>query len=312
MKPLAVSVVVCTRNRLESLCACLASLEKQTAPTIEIVVVDSSDVPLFFVSTFRDHFPLGTSSGIARVYRHCRPGLTHQRNIGAQIARGDVVHFLDDDVILEPNYIKEMQRIFAGHRAYGGGMGTVTNVPLSSGYFGRVLRSLFFIQRTHAHGMFTCSGMPTHAYGTTTFKDVEALGGCCCAYRRDVLAHHRFDENLVRYAYMEDCDFSKRVSRTCKLFFNPYARLAHHQSPIAREHTCDARAMMVRNYTYLFFKNFYPEKRVRVVAYIWTMLAIFGDSCLRTLARCDLSYVRGFWHGIVEYRRQQPFLLRKE
>jgi GT2 family glycosyltransferase len=234
-----------------------------------------------------------------------------QRNIGIDIAGSDVVYFFDDDVVLEPQYIKEMQRVFAGHTKYVGGSGAITNITPFKRTFRHIVRQFFLIQRNYSSGNFTSSGMPTHSYGTTEFKEIEAMSGCCSAYRSWIFNKHRFDEHLVRYAYMEDCDFSKRVSNHHKLFFNPYAKLVHNQSPLNREKLFDFRSMFSNYYTYLFFKNFYPEKKIRIVAYLWSMTGLLFESLYSSLSQCNTRYFGGYCHGIYSYICKQRHHLRR-
>lgn len=243
------------------------------------------------------------------MYRHTKPGLTYQRNFGINMSHGDVIYFFDDDVILEPTYIKEMQRVFAGHPHYGGGMGTITNLPPYQRNLNYLSRVFFLVQRNYSSGMFTSSGMPTHSYGLTAFKDIQAIGGCGFAYRASVFNKHRFDEHLIRYAYMEDCDFSKRASKDWKIFYNPYARLIHNKSPLAREKLLDFRTMFTNYYTYLFFKNFYPERKIRIIPYLWSMSGLFLESAYSTVKQKNFAYVAGYWRGIFQYIKSQRHFL---
>lgn len=298
MKRMSITVIICTRNRTDCISACLESIAQQTYLPDELIIVDSSDTPLITFDIFNMLFCPKTFPHTQLKYRHSLPGLTHQRNVGIDLAIGDVIYFFDDDVILDPHYIKQMQRIFAGHPHYAGGMGSITNLGHTSKiqYF---FRRLFLVHRNYSSGMFTLSGMPTHTYGTNIFKNVEALGGCCCAYRSHVFQQQKFDENLKRYAFMEDCDFSARVSRKYKLFYNPYAQLVHLQSPLAREKLLDFRTMYIQYYTYLFFKNFYPYNRLRFFAYLWTMVGLFADSCVQTISKKTFAYIHGYFRGIL-------------
>lgn len=300
MKRLSISVIICTRNRIDCIGDCLVSIAQQVSLPDELVIVDSSDTPLMAATSFAEIFHEEKFPQTRLKYRHSSPGLTHQRNVGINMVTGSVIYFFDDDVILDPHYIKQMQRIFAGHPEYAGGMGTITNLgSISKVHY--ALRRFFLAHRNYSTGMFTCSGMPTHTYGTHTFKPVEALGGCCCAYRSYVFENEKFDENLKRYAFMEDCDFSKRVSRNFRLFYNPYARLVHLQSPMSREKLLDFRTMYIHYYTYLFFKNFYSENRLRIVAYLWTMLGLLLDSCAQTITKKNFAYIRGYYRGLRTY-----------
>lgn len=308
-KRLHVSVIICTRNRIDCLPYCLKSLAQQTWNIDELIIIDSSDVPLICHDKFIECFNINNFPNTTLMYRHTLPGLAYQRNFGVDMAHGDIIYFFDDDVILEPHYIKEMQRVFAGHPQYGGGMGTISNLPPFQRNFNYIMRVVFLIQRNYSSGMFTSSGMPTHSYGLLIFKDIQAIGGCGFAYRAEVFIKHRFDEHLKRYSYMEDCDFSKRACQNWKIFFNPYAKLVHNKSPLAREKLLDFRAMFTNYYTYLFFKNFYRDRRIRIIPYLWCMCGLLLESIYSTITQRNFDYMRGYWTGIYQFiGTQRKFL----
>lgn len=311
IKRLTITVIICTRNRLDCIGDCLVSIAQQTAKPNELIIVDSSDIPLIAQEQFLAIFNNNNYPHTNLLYRHTRPGLTYQRNIGIDLASSDIIYFFDDDVELDQDYIKEMQRIFACHPKYVGGSGSITNIAPYKRSFRYVMREFFLIQRNYASGCFTSSGMPTHAYGTDQFKEVAALSGCCSAYRSSVFHKYRFDEHLVRYAYMEDCDFSWRVSVENKIFYNPFAKLIHKQSPLGREKLLDFRTMFSNYYTYLFFKNFYPEKKLRLIAYIWSMIGLLIEALFSTIVCRNTAYIRGYWRGIYKYMREQRYYLHE-
>jgi len=285
------SVIICTRNRTQDILRCLPSLAAQTYRHFELIIVDSSDIPIIedgssvqAMNQFKPYFK----------YLHSAPGLTLQRNKGIDIATGEIIYFFDDDVVLEPNYLAIMQETFAKHATCVGGMGSIINMQLPMPIIWRLFHQLFLLQRDYAAGMFTLSGMPTHAYGNNIFMHVELLGGCCMAFRKSVLNKHRFDETLQRYAYMEDADISWRVSQEGPLFYQPAAGLYHYASPVARDSAVENRAMFMRNYRYLFFKNVYPCNRLHIVAYWWTILGLY----LKALLLRDTASVKGYLKAI--------------
>lgn len=288
------SVIVCTRNRPDDIATFLISMRKQVLQPTELIIIDSSDQPLqqspaFCAFFHQDHFPI-----TALIYQHTMPGLTYQRNVGITLAHSELIYFFDDDVILDPDYLQEMEHTFLNHPTYGGGMGSITNMSPKKRSFNRLMRQFFCLQRDYASGNFTLSGMPTHAYGTHAFKTVEVLGGCGMAYRAQTLAHHRFDEKLARYAYMEDADISRRISFETPLFFNPRARLEHHNSPFARDAIVENRAMFIRNYRYLFFKNIYPRNKLKIFAYSWSLIGLFIEAAYTR----NNAALRGYWKGL--------------
>lgn len=293
MRSLETSTIICTRNRPADLAQMLTSLQKQTVPPTEIVIIDSSTTPIIENALIK---PLWNKEFFLSklIYRHTKPGLTYQRNQGVKHASGEILYFFDDDVVLSPYYLEEMNRSFIEHPSYAGGMGTI--VPISN-YKPWVngARALFLLQRNYSHGYFTCSGMPTHAYGINNFKPVEVLGGCCMAFRSLVFKHYTFDETLKFYGYMEDCDFSYNVSRSWPLFFNPRATLEHRESPISRDSIIDNKAMFIANYTYLFFKNFYPVNKWRILAYCWSICGLFLEAAI--IVR-NKDWLKGYKRGL--------------
>ena len=99
-----VTVVVCTRNRPLQLEHCLDSLKLQSHPRFDILVVDSASMP-----PVRE---LCRRYGVRYVYEPVA-GTNRARNIGAQLARGDVIAYIDDDAIAEADWLAMLVREFA-------------------------------------------------------------------------------------------------------------------------------------------------------------------------------------------------------
>jgi GT2 family glycosyltransferase len=300
MEPTA-SVIICTRNRLHDIIACLASLAAQTYVPAEIIVVDSSTVPLTAEPLFAQQFSSVNFPKTMVCYAHTTPGLTYQRNYGIQIARGDILYFFDDDVVLAPSYLTVMQEIFAANPSYAAGMGNISNITKNSAWCYRWFRRLFLLPREQAHGNFTYSGMPTHPYGTTQLRSIEVLGGCCMALRRSIALRYQFDEHMKGYCYLEDADIARRISRDHSIFFAPQALLIHKESPVARDRRTYTSAMFIYNYSYLFFKNFYRYNRVTIVAYGWSVLGLLVQSVLMG----DWQQLHGFYKGLSSFYRSK-------
>jgi hypothetical protein len=84
------SVVVPCRDRAGLLDDCLAALRHSVAEGDEIIVVDSASASAQVAGVAADHG--------ARVVRCGWPGTSRARNLGARVATGDAVAFVDDDV----------------------------------------------------------------------------------------------------------------------------------------------------------------------------------------------------------------------
>ncbi len=96
--PLALSVVIPTYSRRESLRRCLDSLATQKEPpTFEVIVVDdgSQDGTAEMLARYQPRYPL-------RVLSTERAGPAAARNLGAAEAKGEYLLFIDVDVVAHP------------------------------------------------------------------------------------------------------------------------------------------------------------------------------------------------------------------
>ncbi len=99
--PLRVSVVINTLNRANLLPNTLAALVHQDHSDLEVVVVNgpSTDDTTAVLATWSDHIKIGTCP-VAN--------LSVSRNIGIAMATGDIVAFIDDDGVPEPEWIAQL------------------------------------------------------------------------------------------------------------------------------------------------------------------------------------------------------------
>ncbi len=117
-----VSVVVATRDRPQSIAACLRSLGALEYPRFEVIVVDnvptSSETRELVQQATADRGGPGHPGAsrprapVVRYAREDRPGPSWARNRGLDLARGELVAFTDDDVLLDPRWLTELVRGF--------------------------------------------------------------------------------------------------------------------------------------------------------------------------------------------------------
>ena len=89
--------MVCTRDRPESLEKCLQAASRLDYPHFDLVVVDSA-------SKDSRAQELAQRFG-ARYLREPRPGVSRARNRGVRACKTEVVAFLDDDALPEPDWL---------------------------------------------------------------------------------------------------------------------------------------------------------------------------------------------------------------
>src|SRR4051794_38465045 len=97
-----ISFVVPTRNSARTLEACLESLRAQTHPDVEVIVIDnrSTDGTVEIARRRADQFATCTNERSA------------QRNAGTARSTGEVVVFIDSDMVLEPHVATAIQDAF--------------------------------------------------------------------------------------------------------------------------------------------------------------------------------------------------------
>jgi glycosyltransferase involved in cell wall biosynthesis len=106
-----ISVVVCTRNRVEKLRRAMEAAHELTFPLAwELVIVDngSTDGTDALLSDFRSEAKIPF-----RVVVEPRPGLAKARNAGWRAARGDLVAFTDDDCYPASDWLEQLHLCFS-------------------------------------------------------------------------------------------------------------------------------------------------------------------------------------------------------
>ncbi len=191
-----ISVIIPARNEEAYLGQCIQSMLKQTVPPLEIIVVDngSSDK----TAEVARRFPV-------RLFDEPRIGLPRARETGRRMAHGEILVFIDADVIVPPTYIATIAHYFQAH----------PNIAALSNPFRfydgkriqRIAVSIFFrfIEPVHQAILRLC-GLPT------------ALFGGSFAVRCDVLERSGgFDLRTTFYG--EDVLTTKRVAKHGKITF---------------------------------------------------------------------------------------------
>lgn len=103
--PFSTSIVICTRNRPEHLQKCLASLINNINSTTEILVVDNDP------EDQQAKEVVAAFAGVRYILEK-RKGLDIARNTGARFSLNDIIAYVDDDVIIPENWLKNISACF--------------------------------------------------------------------------------------------------------------------------------------------------------------------------------------------------------
>jgi GT2 family glycosyltransferase len=198
----------------------MASIVEQTRAPDQLVVVDQSSGG---ETHSRSLDALGSELSRRCVYVHNDRihGVSAARNVGIDLATGDVVVFLDDDVILSADCLEQLEVAFTDNPDYAGIGGVELQMELSRrSYF--LYYDLFFV------GPFRDRKyrISQHWRELTTLQRVTGLKSCLAGFRREFLGRHRFDERW-RSALLEDLDLCWQVRGKAKFGIWPRAGAWH-------------------------------------------------------------------------------------
>ncbi|NJD51864.1 MAG: glycosyltransferase family 2 protein [Candidatus Methanoperedens sp.] len=301
-----ISIIICTKDRLQDLMNCLESILAQSIMPDEIIIIDSSNSEenidklrkFIHKNDFIKHYTI-------------RVGLTRARNAGIEKSRGEIIIFVDDDVILDKDYLYEILKIFDSYENVGLVTGDIIQADMLTRTFPKLIRYsfikdirnvfffLFFLSR-FGNGYFLPSGFPRYIVGHNKIKRIECVQGANMAFRKNALDEFHFDEYFKGYSFMEDCDISYRISRKFKVIFTPFAKLIHKASPVSRDSDSDRAKMLVENHFYLFKKNF-PQTIQHRFAFLISIIGLF----LLAALRFSSNEFRGYFYGCIEILKKE-------
>lgn len=267
------TLIICTYMRSKPLLKLLKSVKTQTEYPSEILIIDGSTDDetrrVLENKSFKNlkYHKVGDKDR----------GLTRQRNFGVNLVSEDsqVVCFLDDDVILEPEYFKNLMKTYKVNPealAVGGYITNEVNWSKSVSetksanmfYFDgweRSEPSRFRLRRKMRLLPDAPPGyLPTFAHGRSIgflppsgkIYGVELIMGGVSSYKKIVFDKLSFSTYFEGYGLYEDADFSLRISKLGKLYVNTSARLSHHHEASGRPNKFKYGKMVVRNGWYVW------------------------------------------------------------
>jgi GT2 family glycosyltransferase len=202
------SVVVCTYNGARTLGQCLEAALTLHYPDYEVIVVSDGSTD--------DSAQIANSFEGVRVIETAQRGLAAARNTGMEAADGEVIAYIDDDAIADPDWLSHLAATFAsGPFAAVGGPNVL---PPNSNWI--------------AECVANAPGGPTHVL--VSDREAEHVPGCNMAIRKDALRSIRGFDPQFRAAG-DDVDVCWRLLDSGhKIAFSPGAVVLHHRRPTVR------------------------------------------------------------------------------
>lgn len=291
-KLMAISIIIPTYKRKESVLRLLNSLIGEVKQEYEILIVEQkvNNRETFLSFAKQHHLPL-------QYYFLENPSTSAAKNVGIRHAKGKYVVFFDDDVTVEPeiftSYIHDFEADHDNLAAICGRVITAgQKIEPGNNYTGRI----------------TPLGGFSDGFSSEVRQYIDTVIGCNAAWRKEVLhALEGFDEQFTGNAMREESDLSLRAKKLgYTILFEPKT-VVHH----LREETGGARKTEGRlqwyfdffsNETYFFLKHFPKFFLIPILLTRWEWIArcMFGfgrEVSLRSIK----TPMEGVMDGIRKY-----------
>lgn len=259
---LRVSIIIINLNGKHHLEKCLESLSKIDYKNHEIILIDnnSNDSSVEFV---KKSYPTIIIKKLDRNY-----GFAEPNNVGSKMAKGDLLLFLNNDTIVEPNFLSEL----------------VKEIEKDSKI--AMCQSLLL----KPNGEIDSSGdfIDSHAIPFSSkekideVKEILSPRGASMLVRREIFKElEGFDKNF--FVSFEDVDIGWRAwIRGYKVLIVPKSVVIHVGGQTVKELSSEIKFHGVKNYLIIRLANF--ENKI-----IISLLKIFYDLITRKANRISLN-----------------------
>ena len=270
----SISVIVPTLNRSDEIRDFIATLKSQTKLPDELIVVDAGEPS----ELEQELQALLHESNIALVYARSIAGTSLQRNVAIAKAKGDILFFFDDDILLEPDYIEKTIPCFdiACDPPVGGVLGTFTS-PYRNSWQKNLYLRLFRISHTTDgnSAKIMSSGAIRWLIKPDKPVPVPVCSGGRVAFRKECFATELWDDFLPGYTMGEDVEISRRIGRKWSFIQTPDALLFHEKSPNSRNARADRIARRIFSHYYIVQKN-HPRTVRNIMAFAWWNVGVIA------------------------------------
>lgn len=300
-----VTVAVCTRDRPRDIERCLEAICQLDYPQLDILVIDNAP------QTEATQTLIKTDYSQVRYFREPRPGLDWARNRAILEAKGEIIAFTDDDVVVDSSWVKRLAQVFVESSEVMAVTGLVVPYELETraqvlfeeqGGFGKGFEQKYY--RVKAE-----SRMPWHLLGTGNMGTGANMAYRCSVFESVGFFDPALDVGTVTNGAGDLEMFYRILKGGYTLVYEPTA-IVHHRH---REHYHQLRQQLQNNGSVLSYfvcsSKAYPEDFLSfvLVTLIWLKSdhlpqlwrSIFYPKQYPT--ELVLSELKGFVIGLTRY-----------
>ena len=278
------SLIICTFKRPRPVITLLNSIKEQVLYPDEILLVDGSPDSRTKEVIGSNDYPQLKYYRVEETDR----GLTKQRNFGvSRVGKEvEVVCFLDDDVVLTPNYFKTIMETYISFPDAVGVGGYILNEVawertdqivsdeefVIDGYKRKLGSRNLLRKRVGLLSKEPPGVMPEFSNGLSIgflppsgkIYPVEFFMGGVASFKKKIFQKMSFSTYFEGYGLYEDLEFCLRASKIGQLYVNTAAQLFHYHEPDGRPNRYKYGEMVIRNGWYVWRLK-YPHPNLKSV-----------------------------------------------
>jgi len=184
----SISVIVPVYKGGENFRKCMQALSKAMPPPDEVLVIADGGM---------EQTPSPETALDIRIFETpVRSGPAKARNVGASEATGDILFFVDADVLIQPDAIRKIRRFFEQEPEATAVFGSYDDAPSEPNFLSQYRNLLHHYVHQNAR------------------EDASTFWGACGAIRRNVfLELGGFDEARYRRPAIEDIELGYRIKK---------------------------------------------------------------------------------------------------
>jgi GT2 family glycosyltransferase len=250
-----VSIIILNYNGIQYIDNCLRSVLNTNYPNLEVIFVDnaSTDGSLQYAQSI-----YSTNSQLKFVVNNINFGFAEGNNLGARHAHGSYLIFLNNDTVVDPNWISEISVIFT-HNSFVGAVQSLLlhmdspNKIQSAGMF--MLRFLGYTWDWHLN-----EDIDSICWSAHDLTNIGIAQGAALAIRKELINKiGLFDKEFG--AYFEDTDLCWRIWLAgFKIVLAPYSKVYHMGSKSYKRSNAKVRSYLdfnqPKNCIRLLLKNY--------------------------------------------------------
>ncbi len=327
-KELSISVGISTYNRNDDLVRCLVSLEQQTDRDFTVIIANGGDTS--GVMQVVQRFP---QLRIAVVDQE-RRGVVEARNLAWRHSSADVVCLIDDDLVVDKQWLAQVRKTFLADDRVGGVSGP-TLIPedrqknrdlalfleefrrsrnillrlIGYMYFDIILENkMFAVGRILKSGAFTPGSNYPSCLKLEGLQEVDYLEACHMCFRRHILEKlNGFSYRYLGTGEWNEPDFAFQVRRQgYRLVFNPQAVTYHYisQAGVFKARTNSYERSL--NFIFFYMRWIKPNTLAKAVRFGINLFFINAYWFYKFLQSKNPDWLYGIWGtcvGLVESRK---------